>query len=381
MAILKKKWFVLLAMLIILISFESLVVQIPLSKRVLAIGVGLDLEGEDILLSAQMIIPNKNKGSQDTQYHIFSAKGTTVQEAVSNMQTKIGATPSFAHALVVIVGSNFVGEKLFEAFKTFVGSTIISDNALVGFCPEGTAKEILETKMAVSSVVPYNMQIALLADERPIGQTVSKVKDYFKNYYKVGGCSYFPILEKNEMTQQAAAGGQEPSAPKEEEKTYLMSYDTTLVCDRNYKKIELDKNQTRGLTLVKQSLKDGNFIVTDSIGESVSYSIERSKAKVKVTEERVVFEVSIIIENVQISSIARSKSTKLSDNEKKQIIEQISDSILSCFNFGKINDMDIYNVGEMLYSKYGKKWLEKNSHSLDYLNKIEPSVNVKIKVK
>ncbi|MEG1608309.1 MAG: Ger(x)C family spore germination C-terminal domain-containing protein [Clostridia bacterium] len=397
MAILKKKWIVLLIMLVTLIAFESLVVQIPLSKRVIAIGIGLDMVGEDIELSAQVIIPNKNKGSQNTQYQVFSAKGKTVQQAIATMQAQIGATPSFAHTLVALVGKDFVGQKLFDTFKTFMASTIISDNALIGYCDKESAKDVLSAKMTVNNTVPYNMQNSMLADEKPIGQVVAKIKDYFKTYYQVGGCSYLPIVAKQDSAvtaglplshkaslidlNTAALVGEEEggAAGSNTEKDYIINLDTAVIVDRNFKTLALDKEQTRGLTLVKQRLKDGNFNVVNSFGESIVYYIERSKTKVVLDNLNMCFEINMVVENIANNNIAHDNGGVMSNDEKNQIASEVTTSILSGFNLGKLNDMDIFNVGEMFYAKYGQQWLDK--YGENYLDRITPSVNVKIKVK
>lgn len=373
MAILKRKWLVVLIILVVIVIFETLSIQSPLSKRAVAVGIALDYYDEQVLLSAQIITPTAQK-DKGNKYKVFSASGQTLEQAMSNLQTTLGLIPSFSHTVALVISKQFIQKKLSETFKTIMSSALISDNALVAVSLETDAKQVLESKQAVSELVPYSMQNSMQSDAKPLGITVTRVKDFFLNYYKVGGCSFFPVVSL--IAEEGVSGGS--AQEQEQEKLYNLDLSTCAVYDNNLNMLHLDKEMTLGLNIIKQKHKDGNFVVQNQYGQNISLTVISSQGEIEIENNEITFKVDLVVENLSLNNVADKKSERVTSYEKKQIEQQISKQIISAFEYGRANSMDIFNIGEEYYIKNGREWLDKKP---DYLSGLQVKTKINVKEK
>ena len=58
----KKKWIILITVIVVVAAFDGLSSNINLLDRAIVVGTGIDIEDGDLVLSAQVIVP-KNSAS------------------------------------------------------------------------------------------------------------------------------------------------------------------------------------------------------------------------------------------------------------------------------------------------------------------------------
>lgn len=371
----KIKWVILLAVIVAVALLDGLSSNINLLDRAVVVGMGIDFEDGELVVSVQVIIPkNSSSASQGNDFVVYSARGKNVQEAVENLSYTIGLKASFAHTNVVIAGDSFLKSGRTDVLAFLVSSDLVTDNTLL-VASAGEAKEILSVQMPVNEVASYHLAEILQSNRKDAGQVSADLRSYFEDIYNVGETACLPVVFLREsefglLGEQA--GG---------EKTKLLDVSHVAVTNKEGYLVRLGRRQSAALSYTTEKLNAGSISYVGDDGmkkEVVILRTDCSKRALSFDEAEIALDISVRPSQKYYVS-QNGASVGISEAEKKQIRAQIISSVADCFEVCKYYDADVFHLGEEFYRRFGEEW--KASVPTSYLGFVRLKVTVDLNVK
>ena len=124
--------------LVVLMAASIFGGQIRLDDRMLIQGVGVDVQGEEVLVSVHISQP-----VEQGEIQLQQVRGTTVLEALNKLVQKSGKTPLYSHNMVVVFGKS-CGEDGLEKFLDFFVRYYEARPSVHLFMAQGEAREVFE---------------------------------------------------------------------------------------------------------------------------------------------------------------------------------------------------------------------------------------------
>ncbi len=371
--IVSRKWLVIPLLFVLFVVLGNLSSGINLLDRAIVVGLAVDGGGEEIELSAQIIVP-KNGGvsSQGNTFAVYESKGATLQEAIENLSTTIGLRASFAHTDVILFGSDFLRSGTADVLEYIFKSDLVRDSALL-VAAACDAKDLFKLKLPVNEVVSYHLVEMLNSNRDEAGQNPMTLHKYFYNYYTLGGTNYMPLV--NVLKEEK--GSISPDSGKGED-TYRLELSKTVVLSREGYVMRLDREDSKGLSYADKRLNSGTLGYRDEDGVRREAVILDSKAMFEaVAEDEVKLSVVTMCRPAEKAySEHGEQKGGLDGGAVGQIKGQIAASVEACFEHCRQKDCDIFALGEVLYRKYGEKFKVRCGE--DYLDKVRLTVEVTV---
>lgn len=111
-------------------------------ERTLVLAFGIDKIDDNYELSAQVMVPQSNQSGYTEKREVKAEKGKTIDQALARLQLKVGRKFALAHANVIVISDNAVGENIVDILDIFMRSRDIGNYVLVVSTPD-SAKEVL----------------------------------------------------------------------------------------------------------------------------------------------------------------------------------------------------------------------------------------------
>ena len=370
------KWLIIVVIAVVLIGFDLLSDNASIVNRGMVVGLAIDSGGDLIELAAQVILPgSEGASSGGNDFMIFTSSGETMQDAIEKLSVSMGIKASLAHCTLVILGEDLLRTKCESTLKHLIRSPYFADNTLL-VAALGKAKDVLAAKVPINDAASYHMQRMMQGVQREAGVNICTVKDYFANYYYIGGANYMPmaVVEDCEFS---------PTGPDKngEEGAQLLDLSRTLVLTREGYGFVLDHDASRGLSFVKGRLNDGTRIFTADCSEERDVVVLDSKCTLSVkSENEVTAKVKVKVKRNDLPTAQKGMIVNaLSERERERIRESVRGQIIACFEEGQKQDIDVFHLGEHIYRKYGEEW-RKNQNKL-YIRNIKFDAQIELAVK
>ena len=370
-----RKWILILLLIVVLVGFDMLTNNKSLINRGLVVGLSIDTSGDRIELNAQTVLPRSGgSATGNNNFMIFTATGETMQDAVEKLSSSMGVKASFAHCTIVVFGENMLKTAVYDdVIKFLVRSDEFADNTLL--VAAATGKEVLAAKVPINEVAAYHLQRMMQGVQKEAGVNPCTLKDYFANYYRIGGASYMPlaVVEDCDYTPE----GSQIQA----QEAQLISLERSLITTREGYAFTLDVNASEGLSFVKNRLNGGSILYIGDCSRQSDVILRESKSKIKVdSPQHATVKISMNIRRNEMQSTNNGMIVNaLSNNELERIRESVKGKVMSCFEKCKDGKVDVFHLGEQVYRKYGCDWL--SSIDEHYLDEIKLDVDVKLTVK
>lgn len=372
---LKKKWILLAVIVAVVALLDGLASNINLLDRAIVVGLGIDEENGDTVISAQVIIPkNGSSASEGNDFVVYTSRGDTFQKAVENLSYAVGLKASFAHTNVVILGDGFLKSGRTDVLEFLVTSDIVTDKTLL-VASAGDAKDLLAVQMPINEVASYHLTEILQSNRKEAGQNTSSLKSYFEDIYKVGQTACLPLvfLRKSEfgMLGQSA----------DSEKTKLLDVSHVVVTNAEGYLVRLGRRQSAALSYTTQKLNAGSLSYIGDYGikkEAVILRTDCEKKALSYDEVEIKLDFSV---RPAEKYFVRPDATAdgISDEEEEQICADIISAVADCFEVCKYFDADVFHAGEELYRTFGEEW--RLSREKNYLSDLNLRITVNINVK
>ncbi|MDE7257327.1 MAG: hypothetical protein K2N50_05170, partial [Clostridia bacterium] len=92
---------------------------LDLRKTSVVIGVGLDIEEDEVVLTAQLAVPQPAENGENTKFNVVTGEGATVAAALNEVNVKTGFYPKLVFCKLIILGESCFGENITKLLEYF----------------------------------------------------------------------------------------------------------------------------------------------------------------------------------------------------------------------------------------------------------------------
>lgn len=365
------KWFLLIAISIGLVVFNSLVHNVSVVNRNIVVGVGLDYENDEYILYTQVVLP-KNGGVASgggNNYITLKANAQNIDLAIDKIEKEQGVILSFAQAAILILGKGMVEYGNLMLVDTFFMDDRVHDNLLIVMAEE-KAEDILGANVAAGEVASLQLVRQLRPTKTPLGVSAISLQEYVRNSKNEKKLNYMPVVS---VEKTAPSTDQSKEDMKEADKFIITQ---TAMVNQSGLECVLDDNLTQSFNLAKKSLQDGVLKVQD--GEMFSVHIISSKASMDFDLDNMECKVKIKLKTIRTESRqSGGKVTfKMSGEEVSKLCKSIDKRLQELFVFGNSKNIDILSIKDGFYKKYPKK--SSQILSEDFVKNVKLTVDVRV---
>lgn len=372
--ILKSKWIYLIVGILLVALFEGNITKLTVADRAIIVGMSVDYENHQLVVNSQVVLPsNSPQTTRSGMYAVFEARGDTLEGALSQLSEHIGLEASLAHCLVMVLGKEVVNTANFSSLAYLFTPDRVPDKMYI-ISTEEEAKTILQANVPVGEVSSFHLSKTLMSQRRSFGVNPINIKDFFVNYYSESGANFMPIANRVKVDLPNMPNTSTPTG----DEVYVMELARTAILDRNGLQLILNEDESKALSLITARINKGSFSLQMQDGDYISVNILQSSVKkhFDLQSRTAEFEVSV---KAKIADRAESFGIgiieQLTDKEAEALARQMEIDILKCFTNCKNQGVDVYNLYDGFFKKYGKKWQDMAEQ--DYLQ----GLNIKAKVK
>ena len=115
---------------------------LDLRKTSVVIGVGLDIEDEEVVLTAQLAVPQPAENGENTKFNVVTGKGVTVADALNEVNVKTGFYPKLVFCKLILLGESCFGTDVVDLLDYFYRNEYTGLTLNVAAC-EGKASELI----------------------------------------------------------------------------------------------------------------------------------------------------------------------------------------------------------------------------------------------
>ena len=192
---------------IILIFFSNDFGLVDIQKTAIVLAVGIDRDGEDFALTAQIAVP---KGSERTTGGTSSVeiegRGATVPDCISDIYAKTGWVPKLVFCNLVLLGESAANEDVFSCLDFFLRNEYIPNSCQLAAC-EGSAGEMLSTTSAIDDTSALALSKLFSDAAKKSGYVLTTtLREFAVGYYGVSGSGYMPYV-RAQVQEGSSSGG------------------------------------------------------------------------------------------------------------------------------------------------------------------------------
>lgn len=359
--------FIILLFLIFNIFFIAACSNIEqLDDKMIIHGVGIDrVENTFELTIQQFSVTGSNEKEEGAQ--VVKTKGNSLMDAFSDLSLQTGKTPMFSQNLVLAIGEETAYNGINDILDFFVRYYESRPTVKI-IIVKGKAESVLSFKKDDKLIMAKDI-MAITESERINSKVMSS------NIFQFVGA-----LKNSTLDPIASIVSVEMQNDEE-----ILAANGTAVFKDDKLAGFIDTNSTRGALIINNRLNGGTEVIdVESVGK-VSYSLEKSKSKVKFKLENGKPIYNIIIKiNTNIYEIERDIKTQLPDNAfnlmEEALISRIK-TITSQAIYKSIFEYnsDIFGFGQIAL-KSDKEYFRTVENNWDQAMK-EAKYNIDVSVK
>ena len=337
-----------------------------LDDKMIIHGVGIDrVENTFELTIQQFSVTGSNEKEEGAQ--VVKTKGNSLMDAFSDLSLQTGKTPMFSQNLVLAIGEETAYNGINDILDFFVRYYESRPTVKI-IIVKGKAESVLSFKRDDKLIMAKDI-MAITESERINSKVMSS------NIFQFAGA-----LKNSTLDPIASIVSVEMQNDEE-----ILAANGTAVFKDDKLAGFIDTNSTRGALIINNRLNGGTEVIdVESVGK-VSYSLEKSKSKVKFKLENGKPVYNIIIKiNTNIYEIERDIKTQLPDNAfnlmEEALISRIK-TITSQAIYKSIFEYnsDIFGFGQIAL-KSDKEYFRTVENNWDQAMK-EAKYNIDVSVK
>ena len=412
---------------------------VDIHKTSVVMSLGIDIDGEDLLVTAQIAVPQPSENGENTSFTEVSGKGATVADALNEINSKTGFYPKLLFCRLILIGEDCKNKNLFELLDYFYRNEYSQYSALVAMC-KGKAGDLLKKPTPMANMTTLSIQ-RILSEELKKSANVSTVnlKMIAQTHYSKSNACYMPYIESSAQGQASGGeqsgekfnskqsqdsenkhgsggessskqgekngkngGGQEQGGSskqdggkgqsgssskqggggKQGEQANEFTCRKTAAFSNGKFTGVLNEEQAFALNLLKNDIRLA-IVSAQSNGKDYAIGLRNSRGKERLNLENGAFTFSLTYSaKARIQGVTEASTPKkLAENDviTKDVINATSSAIKSAaqslVEFCVKNNCDLLGVKDMLYKFYKNKF---NVFEKDFLNKINVAYDIKI---
>lgn len=337
-----------------------------LDDKMIIHGVGIDrVENTFELTIQQFSVTGSSEKEEGAQ--VVKTKGNSLMDAFSDLSLQTGKTPMFSQNLVLAIGEETAYNGINDILDFFVRYYESRPTVKI-IIVKGKAESVLSFKKDDKLIMAKDI-MAITESERINSKVMSS------NIFQFVGA-----LKNSTLDPIASI----VSVERQNDEEILAANGTAVFKDDKLAGF-IDTNSTRGALIINNRLNGGTEVIdVESVGK-VSYSLEKSKSKVKFKLENGKPVYNIIIKvNTNIYEIERDIKNQLPDNAFNLMEEALISRIKTITNQAIYKSIfeynsDIFGFGQIAL-KSDKEYFRTVENNWDQAMK-EAKYNIDVSVK
>ena len=333
-----------------------------LDELAIALLIGIDLEDDKILITAEVInlqYSSDSSSSENVSVKYVQGTGNTVLEALRDITLKFGHRIYGAHTKAIIFGEDLAKKGVMPYMDQLFRARELRESAYVLVAKEAKAYEVMGVSSGLEPI-PANYIISLIDSIRYNPKTIdTNMMDFVKHYYHMGRHPIVAILEKRQKK------GINQTEKEVGTKDFELSSIGSAVFKNDTLVGYLSGNDTKALNYILNNVKGG--IITfptpvdsdETLFSSLSTIKVRTKNDVDFKDGRLILKTKITISgnlgeidgDMDISNYeSLEKMAQACSQTVKEGIEMTVKKVQKEFGF------DIFGFGHVLHKKHTEEW-------------------------
>ena len=361
---------------------------IDTQKTAIVTAAGIDREGEEFVLTSQIVLPQASPQGKSTQAVQLVSRGKTVSEAFEQINAKTGWYPKLVLCKLLLLGKKTTEKDVFDVLDFFLLDEYLTDDCLVAVC-DGAAKDVLDTDALVDATSSLAIEKVLSTHAERVGTVrPSTLKDFAIGYFGEDKSGLLPILKKEKQQEALDSSqrdtssnnassdnaGQTPSEEnsgsqknstqqenKDKQKPVFSAKETALFVNGIWKE-RLTADETFALNAAIGKLRLASYSV--AVNEAAcTLSIKHNTSKIKLEvgkEEKSQLKIDLTM-TAGLADYSKSLSIKklsdggnIPDGVFAAAEKKLAAALHTVYEKARAVDCDIFNVKERLV-KYKKR--------------------------
>ncbi|MDE7084207.1 MAG: hypothetical protein K2O81_03075, partial [Clostridia bacterium] len=150
---------------------------LDLRKTSVVIGVGLDIEEDEVVLTAQLAVPQPAENGENTKFNVVTGEGATVAAALNEVNVKTGFYPKLVFCKLIILGESCFGENITKLLEYFYRNEYTGLTLNIAAC-QGKASELIAQQFPCGNSATDVIDKLLSAEAQASGNVAAAtVKD------------------------------------------------------------------------------------------------------------------------------------------------------------------------------------------------------------
>lgn len=211
------RWKYVLFAIALLISFGSEVVSMgnEVGMRVVLTSLGIDRQGEDYVVSAQVFTPQLDETKMQNK-SLVSVSAPTVAEALNRMNLRTGRIATISHCRLIVLGDSVMSENILTPLNYFVTSQEIGLGAIV-VATSGEAKQTLNDLNTLEEKASFSWQKFLNSNREHDLVTVMSLRELLIRSENKSETALVNVIDISKpQSQGKSPGGQGGGAQSQE---------------------------------------------------------------------------------------------------------------------------------------------------------------------
>lgn len=170
---------------------------IDIHKTSVIVAVGIDTDGEEVQVTAQVAIPEPSQSGESIKYAEVQGSGLTVADALNEINVKTGTYPRLLFCKLILIGEECQGEELFKLLGCFYRRNYSELTALVAMS-KGRAQDMFNLPATIAPENSTAIQKVLSEElKQSANVATANLKSIAETNYSVSEACYMPFIEAN----------------------------------------------------------------------------------------------------------------------------------------------------------------------------------------
>ncbi len=390
----KNKIIILAYILMSSILLTSCIGSRELQTLAIVTAIGLDREGEEVLITCEIINPTtasslmSSSPTSSTNNIVFAqGKGRTVFEAIRDIPLHFDRKLFFSHSNVLILGEEFAKRGITEFMDIFLRDNEPRENLYMVVAKGVMAYEIMGVRGELSQSAG-NYIYDIIENFKYNGKCVEMtMSEYYRYYYDVSNEPVIGVVEKIEKKVI------DEERKKDTPTKYILDISGGAALKRDYLLGYFSEDEIFGYNFITNGIKGGlitfktpkgltkGAAIIGKEGEFTSVEIFYAKTKrnIEITEGKILLNIDV---KLRAGLGEESKAVDVGNLEVIHILEEASSKevkrlISATMDKGqKQFKQDNFSIGEIVHQQHPEVWKE---ISKDW-NSIFPEISYKVNV-
>ncbi len=399
-------------LLMVILLPKALVMPSLSFKGLIVTAIGIDGTVQDIEMSV-LALSNISKTDMTENTKVISGSGTTLANAVFDIEKQIGRGVRFGHVGYIVFSKRIASDDITKIINNLIITTKLPNTISLVMCQD-SAKEVLSLASELEQNSSFKFREMLQNEYNEDYAQETSLDAFLKGYYSAHSSSSLGYVVVNEDASQGLDANSQTSTKDSSTLSQNQSGNSQGEnTQKNNKSVisykseqAVFKNGKYSFTLSKDEMEGYNFIVENNLQKiitinnintqglndaTITFDILQENLKtnaiIKNGKPKLMYNISLklkILEVIDKSGDKISEEEIVIDNEINQKIKNYIKSKLSqLFNTLRKKQTDIVGVYENFETSCGKnfdRFLANLQNSDDYLSYIPIFVHTKCKL-